>query len=441
MRRCIRAVVVALTVMVMSFGMLGAVPASAAPKLTFWHGFTQPDRINLMRQLADQFEKQYKCTVEIEVVPWAKMDEKWTSAMAAGVLPDVVTVLPDTSLSMWFAGASKPVDGLIEKLGGRKAFLSERTLDNFFAYDGKPVALPYYAHSRVLLYRKDLFNEKGLNPPKTWDEYINVSKALTNAPRSYGMIMCWGKGDWGALAVLYPFMRSNGGAFFDNNGNVVFNSPENVEAVKQLVKMYEAGSIKGELGLTYHNNIFELFTGGRTAMTIDTAFMVDTVKKTRPDLYDADALGVFYPPYKKQYGWFADAIGLALMNGKQPDLASKFMLFLYQTDNYVKFLHTVPAGQYPVLKSVANSKQFWDNPVIQRYPDAVNITLEGIANGTPIGFEGGPTPFASLLKTGIIEEMFHRIIGEGVSPEKAVADTHNELARLVKAQKARMQTR
>ena len=79
--------------------------------------------------------------------------------------------------------------------------------------------------------------------------------------------------------------------------------------------------------------------------------------------------------------------------------------------------------------------------MIQRYPDAVKITLEGIANGTPIGFEGGPTPFASLLKTGLIEEMFHRIVGEGVTPEKAVADAHNELVKLVDAQRARMRTK
>ena len=156
--------------------------------------------------------------------------------MAAGVLPDVVTVLPDTSLSMWFAGATQPVDDLIEKLGGRKAFLSERTLTNFFGYDGKPVALPYYAHSRVLLYRKDLLKAKGLNPPKTWDEYITCRRRLQMLQSPTGWL-CMGQGRLGSACSSYPFMRSNGGAFFDKNGNVVFNSPENVEAVKQLVKM------------------------------------------------------------------------------------------------------------------------------------------------------------------------------------------------------------
>lgn len=437
MRRCMRVLTIALFI-----GMIGALCTgtglAATKTLTFWHSFTQPERIDVMRQIADDFERLHNVKVNIEVVPWTKLDEKWTSALAANRLPDVSIVLPDTSVSMWSAGATLPVDGIIEDLGGREAFLSESLLDNFFSYQGKPVALPFYAHARVLLYREDLFKEKGINPPETWEEYVEAAAALTNPPDCYGMLQYWDKSDWGALAYLYLFMRSNEGCFFDKEGNVVFNSPENIEAVKQLVKLFDAGSIKGELGLAFHANVFDMFTSGRTAMVFDTTFMVNTVRLERPDLYEKRALGVTYPPYRKQHGWFADAIGVALMKGKNVELGEKFIEFLYEKENYVTFLHTVPGGQFPALKSVAESNTFWDNPVIEAYKDGVEITLEGISKGSPIGFENGPNPYASLLKTGIIEEMFHHIVAGGVSPEQAVAETHDELAKLVAAEKRRI---
>lgn len=411
---------------------------TAEPTLVFWHSFTQPVRIDMIRQLADEFEQQQKVKVEIEVVPWPKVQEKWTSAFAAGTLPDVSTALPDVALNMWLAGATLPMDELVEKMGGRKAFLSDRMLDAFFGYAGQLVGLPYYAHARVLVYRKDLFAQKGLTPPQTWEDFVTVAQALTNPPEHYGMLQFWGKGDWGALIYLYLFMRSNNGSFFDKDGQVVFNTPENIEAVKQLGKLYEVGSPSGELSLTYHANLFETFTGGRTAMVFDTLFVVNAVKNDRPQLYEADAVGIGYPPKKKQYGWFADSIGLVRMKGKHPDLAAQFIQFLYQKENYIRFLYTIPAGMHPVTKEVVEAEEFWKHPVIHKYQEGVNITPEGIANGTPLGFTYGPNPFAPLLKSGIIEEMFHRIVSGGVSVEQAVADTHNELEQLVKRERRRL---
>src|SRR5512136_418081 len=45
--------------------------------------------------------------------------------------------------------------------------------------DGKVYGLPYNTNARVLLYRKDLFKEYGLEVPKTWADYLKVASTIT----------------------------------------------------------------------------------------------------------------------------------------------------------------------------------------------------------------------------------------------------------------------
>jgi len=67
-------------------------------------------------------------------------------------------------------------------------------------YQGKLGGVPWYNNGPGLYYRKDLLNAKGLTPPKTYDELLNVAKTLQTAdmagfamqlPQSEGGIINW----------------------------------------------------------------------------------------------------------------------------------------------------------------------------------------------------------------------------------------------------------
>src|SRR5262245_53911409 len=73
-----------------------AVRAQAGRRVVFWHSYSQKERSDFMRQVADRFEKANPgVTVDIEVVPWPAFAQKWPSAMAAGTLPDVTILLAE----------------------------------------------------------------------------------------------------------------------------------------------------------------------------------------------------------------------------------------------------------------------------------------------------------------------------------------------------------
>ena len=51
-----------------------------ANEITFWHSFTQPERIAGMEKIVAEFKEETGTTVNVEVVPWGKVREKWTAA-------------------------------------------------------------------------------------------------------------------------------------------------------------------------------------------------------------------------------------------------------------------------------------------------------------------------------------------------------------------------
>lgn len=418
--------------------LVGATVAASEP-LRFWHAFTQPARVSHMRKIADEFEKKYGVPVEIEIVPWAQVEPKWTAAYAARTLPDVMVGTPSDAMAVWMAGASYPLNDVFAELGGDRFFIPG-VVDKFSNYEGNLVSLPFYAHARLLIYRADVFEEAGVEPPETWDDLLEVTAKINKPPYRYGAMQFWGIGDRGATLYLYTLLRTNGTCFFDENFNPNFNSPEFIETVKFLVEWYKVGSPQGELNMKIHEEWYTSFTSGLNCMGFDTMFVANTLKTDNPELYESGALGVCRPPVNrgKERAYFADAPSLILTKGRNPKLGKEFIKFLFETDRYVDFLLSMPAGQYPVTIAASESEVFWSHPLIKENKEGVEMTLEGIANGTPEGMSHGINPFAPLVSSGVIERMMHNIISNNMPVEEAVARAQAELEQDIAELKARL---
>src|SRR5437868_6235972 len=95
------------------------------------------------------------------------------------------------------AGWTIAVDEILPKDEQAKFF--QGTL-NGATYQGKLGGVPWYNNGPGLYYRKDLLTAKGLTPPKTYDELLNVARTLQTAemagfamqlPQSEGGIINW----------------------------------------------------------------------------------------------------------------------------------------------------------------------------------------------------------------------------------------------------------
>lgn len=401
-------------------------------EITMWHSFTQPDRAAVIEEMAKQFEQENPgVKITIETFPWATFHTKWTTGLATKALPDISTALVDEALLMAKSGVLSPMDDVINTLG--KNNFIERPL-NLLSYDGKVIALPYYAHARVLWYRKDLLEAKGIQPPKTWDELLAAVKAVTDSPNVYGLTVPLSKTDYIATSFLYIISESMGSHIMKDDGTVNLTDPNMIKAIQYLVDLYEAGSPPGSINFGGKEEL-DLFYQGKTAFDISTGFNIDGILKNSPEL--ADKIAAVPTPVlnagDKQESAFADYISLVRWNNsKYPEVTQKFVEFMYKKENYVKFLHLVPGGMLPTLKDIAESPEFNSHEVIQKYQNDIKAIQQGIEVGYPIGGVQAANPNVNVLKNqGMIEEMLQKIITDHVSIDKIAKETEDKLNKAI----------
>ncbi|MEO7152645.1 MAG: sugar ABC transporter substrate-binding protein [Burkholderiaceae bacterium] len=103
--------------------------------------------------------------------------------------------------------------------------------------DGKPYGIPYDGEVTVQVYRKDLYDARGLKPADTYDELVANAKALTDpATRTYGVALR-GFAGAGQNMYIYPSIFRSFGGNWMNGKEVVVNSPEAVKALDWYVSL------------------------------------------------------------------------------------------------------------------------------------------------------------------------------------------------------------
>src|SRR5690606_25347590 len=97
---------------------------------------------------------------------------------------------------------------------------------NLWEQNGKVLGFPYIRNPWYLFYRKDLFEQAGVNPPDTWEDVLKAAEVLTNPrQRRYGIAM-GASLDWLPRRIFGLILYTHGGHLIDRDGNIVLNSPE-----------------------------------------------------------------------------------------------------------------------------------------------------------------------------------------------------------------------
>ncbi len=400
-------------------------------ELVFWHPYSG-SRIESLGAAESKFEADNPgWTVKLEKIGWGEnMRNKWVTGLASDTLPDLFGATLDQALAMYDAGAGIDATPAVEVLGGPDAFL-EKPLETL-QYDDGYVAIPHYGHAKCLYYRSDWLVEAGIDVPESWEDLKNAAETLTDGPDRYGFVVPLGKESNLSIDYLYIFMVSNGGAFFDSDGDVVLNSPENAEAVEMLMYLYNNASPEGSIAYTNRERD-DLLLSSKCAMTLEPLFMSRTINTKAPDLWPK--FGVTKPPKNVTVGWMSEHLVTSLCSGSEyPKKRLELIPYFYADEEYVRFLHHAPGGMLPVLKATSESELFWNNDFMQQTRDHIEIAIEGYSKGTPVGMANGLNSYAGLLKgTNVIKNMLHEIVN-GKAITDALADTEQELIDMIAEQ-------
>jgi len=117
---------------------------------------------------------------------------------------------------MWFAGyrmqffaqrgLAGPVTDVWQKVGGN---FTEALKAASTGTDGQQYFIPFYYYPWAVFYRKSVFEEKGYQPAKTWDEFVALAKQMQKDKLT--PIAFADKDGWPAMGTFdYLNMRING---------------------------------------------------------------------------------------------------------------------------------------------------------------------------------------------------------------------------------------
>ncbi len=244
--------------------------------IEYWHVNNEDWGGKAIKEIVNKFnESQDEIIVKEVFQPgnYTGLLQNAQAAIAGGTPPDVVQIGYNFISYVDENVPYVPVEELAKQDEKDPSFLSDHYLDNILELGkslegGHLAGLPYGLSNPIFYLNADLIAEAGWdpeNPPKTWDEVVELSAAVRDQTGQYGLYIQEPPDSW----AQYALVRSNGGHFLgEENGKPVatLNSPEVIEVFEMMGEMV---ANKSALNITWEEGI-QAFTNGKVAMMMTT---------------------------------------------------------------------------------------------------------------------------------------------------------------------------
>lgn len=417
--------------------------AVSAQTLTFWTTEVQPERLAVQEQIVADFEAQTGIVVEIVPVEESDLGPRVTAAFSAGDLPDVL-LTPLSQLIGWAdAGILDPLTAsdIVAELG--EGTFAEGALE-LARYGGEFAAVPLSGWVQLLVYRQDLFDEAGLEPPTSFDAIRAAVEALHDPPGMYGFVAATDVSNDYMMQVLEELFLANGVFLLDDEGNVDLDN----EATIEVLELYQVLADASPEGNLFWEQSREQYLAGNAAMILWSPFILDELAGLR----DAVPVTAFDDPTSSQLAentgvvtrlagpsnpdgnsW-ASANYLGITVDADFDAARQFVEYLL-TDGYTDWLSFAPEGFFPVREGTADDPtafvDAWAElpvgvdrkaPLAQFYPqEVIDGIVEGLTVANRWGFSRGEGDLVGrLYGTRVMAQLVREFLdGERSAEETA----------------------
>ncbi|WP_433260759.1 ABC transporter substrate-binding protein [Actinosynnema sp. CS-041913] len=255
----------------------------AVVRLTFWNGFTGPDR-PVLEELVETFNRTHPgVRVEMNVMPWDVLFQKMPAAYNAGRGPDLAA-FETVRIAMY---ASRGFLGAVDDWYTAASAALHQHAAEATRYDGKRYGLPFTFTPTLLFYNRKLFREAGLDPdrpPTTWPEWQDHALRLTkftegsDTPSQFGLAIP----DHQSVQIWPILLWGNGGDILSADGRrPAVDDPATVEAVRTWADLIATRKVS-PIGLS-GPEADKLFETGKAAMEIVGPWMTAGFTKAGVD--------------------------------------------------------------------------------------------------------------------------------------------------------------
>ncbi|MFJ9589778.1 ABC transporter substrate-binding protein [Streptomyces acidicola] len=268
--------------------------------------------------------------------------------------------------------------------------------------DGKSYGQPFYGESSFLMYRKDVFAEKGLTMPEqpTWQQVADLAAKADGAEEGMKGICLRGLPGWGeVMAPLTTVVNTFGGTWFDKDWTARLNSPEFEKATKFYVDLVrehgESGAAQSGFAECLNN-----MTQGKVAMWYDATSAAGSLEAAGSPV--KDKIGYAPAPVEetKSSGWLYTWAWGIQQASRNPDKAWQFVSWASSKEYEQLVGDQIGWSNVPAGKRAST----YTNPAYVKEASAFQeMTKEAIEGARPTDPGVQPRPAPGIQFVGIPE--------------------------------------
>jgi len=274
---------------------------SGAGAIEFWALGREGEHV---RALVPAFEARHPgLRVRVQQIPWSAAHEKLLTAFVGDALPDVIQ-LGNTWIPEFAAlGALEPLDPWLAKTPVLDASDFFPGVLDAAVIDGVTQALPWYADTRVLFQRSDLFAGE---PARAWDAWLAEALRVQAQLGAGQHALLLPLGEWEVPVIL----ALQQGAELLREGETLgnFQSPAFRRAFAFYLELFQRG-LAPETGVAQLANLHQDFAAGAFAALVTGPWNLGEFARRLPPALQASWSTAPLPSFD------ANAAGVSLAGG------------------------------------------------------------------------------------------------------------------------------
>jgi multiple sugar transport system substrate-binding protein len=404
--------------------------------LLVWTVEDTADRVQAQEKLLAEFTEKTGIETKLVAVAEGQLATVLSSAASANELPDVIGALSLPLINQLRTDELLDTDAaaqVVDALGADT--FAERALA--LTRDGDTqLAVPSDGWAQLLYYRKDLFEQSGLEPPTSY-ETIQAAAEKLDQENIAGIAASTTPADAFTHQTFEHLALANNCQLVDDGGKLTLDSKECVEAFRFYGDLIRDHSVAGNQDV---DTTRATYFSGQAAMVIWSSFLLDELAGLRADAlptcpecqadktFLAKNTGVvagLTGPDGEDPTTFGEVVSFAILQDAATDESKQLVQYL-MSDGYADWLAVAPEGKVPVRTGTA------DDP--RAYVEQWRGLKAGVDTKAPLAqfydaetlkaVEESPATFSRWGFTQGKGELAGAVTGQLVVP-KALADLVN----------------
>jgi multiple sugar transport system substrate-binding protein len=392
-------------------------------KLTVWMPVALAPQVDkLLKDQCYAYAKQAgikESEVQYSQIGTGQWLPKMVAALEAGNPPDVTKYGQGQMALYRSQGHLLEVTDLVKKQQQMAGGFLPVSL-NTVMHQGKAYGVPSSVSPWPLITRMDLLNAAKVDPPKTWDELIEVCKKLQKPPKLTGFGMCLGL-QTDADHNIIDLIWAHGGKLVEaDDKTVALNSPGTVQAVKLIADMFQKHKIipKGAISWDNQGNN-KAYQSRQVIFALNPSSIYAHMAESDKELYDVTGMLPVPAGPAGAIEELTTAEWLLFKHNPYPELAKGLVQYYMDPEN-LRVVVEEGGGRWGTPYKSMYDSDFWKRPAFQYWRMMLDRGRQFASPGTMNAAAG------EVLATFVVGRMMHRVLVENWEAEKAVEEAHKK---------------